>query len=328
MLLAKVLTITFVLSCIYILGVPREYSTDLKLAPELSSSGSVGGLEELASSFGIDMTTMNDNDAITPLLYPDLMDDDAFATFFFNLDIKDSKGIIDCSYYEYLNKHQNPVIWTVPFIWVKRTITNLFSKSQGGTGVFDPYSLNEKDKSIADKVRNNISISIDKKSGIITIQTSAQDPLIAKTLANATKEHLQGFITNYRTNKARIDYAYYKQLTDSARIEYEDARIKYSNYADANIRTVLQSYRSRESALESDMQIKFNTYSALVSQMESARSKIQANTPAFTIIKGASLPVKASKPKRMLFVLGMMILVTLLFGMYCIKDRFILILKA
>lgn len=50
----KVLPITFVLSCIYILGFPRYYSTDIKLAPEMENamSGSIGSL---ASSFGFDL---------------------------------------------------------------------------------------------------------------------------------------------------------------------------------------------------------------------------------------------------------------------------------
>ena len=37
MLFAKVLPVVFVLSCLYIICIPRTYSTDTRLAPELDN---------------------------------------------------------------------------------------------------------------------------------------------------------------------------------------------------------------------------------------------------------------------------------------------------
>ena len=74
------LSITFVLSCVYIFSLPRYYMTDASLAPEMESSLGAGGtLGSIASSFGIDLGEMQTSDAITPLLYPDLMEDNAFV---------------------------------------------------------------------------------------------------------------------------------------------------------------------------------------------------------------------------------------------------------
>ena len=71
----KVLPIVFVLSCAYILCIPRTYTSSLSLAPEASSAPGVGGtIGSLASSFGIDLGNMETTDAINPMLYPDLME--------------------------------------------------------------------------------------------------------------------------------------------------------------------------------------------------------------------------------------------------------------
>ena len=43
----KVLPIVFVLSCIYILGIPRYYTSDAKLAPEMSGSAT-GSISSIA----------------------------------------------------------------------------------------------------------------------------------------------------------------------------------------------------------------------------------------------------------------------------------------
>ena len=56
------------------------------------------------------------------------------------------------------------------------------------------------------------------------------------------------------------------------------------------------------------MQMAFNVYTALNQQLEQAKAKVQECTPAFTTLKCASVPVKPSGPKRVMFVLGMLIL--------------------
>ena len=46
----KTLPIAFILSCIYILGVPRTYDTKAMLAPEIDNSLSSGTLGSIAAS--------------------------------------------------------------------------------------------------------------------------------------------------------------------------------------------------------------------------------------------------------------------------------------
>ena len=52
----------------------------------------------------------------------------------------------------------------------------------------------------------------------------------------------------------------------------------------------------------------YATYNGLLVQLQTAEAKVQENTPAFTIIQGASVPIKPAGPKRMFFCLGMLVL--------------------
>ena len=180
------------------------------------------------------------------------------------------------------------------------------AKKDGGH--LNPYMLSKTQDNICELIRRNINISIDKKTAVITISTKAQDALVAKTICDSVKERLQIFITDYRTNKARVDEQYYKKLLDEAKQDYERARRLYGSYADANTDVTLESFRAKQEDLENDMQLKFNTYSTLMTQYQAAKAKVQERTPAFTVVKGAAVPVKPTGPKRMLFVLGMVIL--------------------
>jgi len=315
----KTLPIAFVLSCVYILSIPRYYTSDVKLAPEMENSMGGGTLGSIAASFGFDLSDMQTSDAITPLLYPDLMEDNKFVTNLFNIQVATKDGDIKDSYYNYLKKHQKKAWWIYPIAWIK----NLFSKEEDVKGVggkSDPYYLSKKDFGLTEKIRDNIKISIDKKTGVITINVQDQDPLICKTIADSVMSRLQNFITNYRTNKARIDVDYYKKLTAEAKLEYEKARQRYGSYADANMDIVLESYRAKRDDLENDMQLKFNTYSTLNTQLQAAMAKVQERTPAFTIVKGAAVPVKPAGPKRMIFVAGMLILTFIGTAFYLVRK--------
>ena len=307
----KVLPVVLILSCIYIFSIPRYYTSDTKLAPELGNSMSGGTLGSIASSFGIDLGEMQTSDAITPLLYPDLMEDNKFVAELFNIKVVAEDGEINTTYYDYLEKKQKKAWWRYPISWIKKLFKSKDTK-KGGKGEFNPYYLTRKQDGVVNAMRDNILLKVDKKTGVITISATAQDPLIAKSLADSVRVKLQTFITDYRTNKSRIDEQYYKKLVDEAKADYERARRIYGSYADANMDVTLESFRAEQTDLENDMQLKYNTYTTLMTQYQAAKAKVQERTPAFTILKGASVPIKPTGPKRMLFVAGMMLLT--LFG--------------
>jgi capsule polysaccharide export protein KpsE/RkpR len=308
------LPITFIVACIIILPVPRTYTSETCMAPELGAAMSSGGsLADIASSFGVDLSNMQSTDAISPILYPDLMNDNEFVTSLFPIKVKTLDGEINSTYYEYLTKHQKSAWWSAPSKWLKKLMSSFASKEiPRGKGGFNPYALSRKDDEVCKGIRNNITINVDRKTSVISISVESQDPLVSKTIADSTRVLLQDYITKYRTSKARNDVNYYTKLTDEARASYVKARQLYGGYADANMDIILESYKAKQEDLENDMQLKYNNYSQMLAQLQLAKAKLQERTPAFTTIQGAAVPIKPTGPKRMLFVLGMLILVTLI----------------
>ena len=315
----KVLPIVFAVSCIYIFSIPRYYTSDIKLAPEMENSGASGTLGSIAASFGFDISEMQTTDAITPLLYPDLMEDNGFVSNLMTIRIKSQDNEINTNYHDYLKSHQRKAWWAYPIDWVKSLIPKSEGKGVSGDGN-DPYNLSRAEDAIINKARKQISFAIDKKTGVITINAEAQDPLICKILADSVKDKLQRFITDYRTNKARSDYEYYKQLATDAKQEYEKTRQRYANMADASTNVSLRSVELKMEDIENDMQLKFNAYTTLNTQLQAAKAKVQEKTPAFTVLKGASVPIKPAGPKRIIFVGVMLVLAVFVLGVYSIRD--------
>jgi len=320
------LAITFVIACIIILPVPRYYNSSVELAPELGlPTGSSGGLGAVASSLGLNMGQGNLTDAIGPEIYPELLKSNNFMMQLIHVQVKTQDGKITAPYYDYLLKYQkrNPVsdFWySIIGVFKKKKPTMLAKE-------INPFHLTEQQDGIFAKMKNNISCSIDKKTNLITINVEDQDPLIAGTMAEVTSEKLQDFITNYRTSKARKDVEYYQKLTDKAKSVYEKARQLYGSYSDANMDVMLQSIKSKQEDLENDMQLKYNNYTQVNTQLLAAKAKVQERTPVVTVVKSATVPLKPSAPTRMIFISVILLMSFMLTTLYICRDMYMNLFK-
>lgn len=314
------LPVTFVLSCLLILCVPRYYTSTAKLAPEISSFSS-SSLGDIASSFGFDLGGSSANgDAIFPELYPELIESNDFMVGMFDVKVKSKDGSINTTYYDYLATKRQTPWWTKAYNSVKQLFDTPDSTPVSKNGKVNPFQLTRRQDQIARLMSKNIKCDIDKKNYVISITVEDQDPLICATLADTVQTKLQDFITAYRTKKAKKDLEYYKKLSSDAKSKYERIRQQYGSYSDANQDVVLESYRLKANDMENEMQLLYNTYTSLQAQVQQAQAKLLMQTPAFTTLQSASVPLKPAGPKRMLFVLGMTFLAFIVVTVYSIRK--------
>ena len=70
------------------------------------------------------------------------------------------------------------------------------------------------------------------------------------------------------------------------------------------------------------MTLTFNVYNTLAQKLEQDKLRVQEQTPVYTIIEPATVPLKASAPKKMLILVGF-IFITLagMTGYLLIRDK-------
>ena len=303
MLYVKVLPVAFVLAAVYALGLPNYYSCTVTLAPELGSSAKSGGsLASLASSFGINLSSGQAGaDAINPMLYPDLMNSVDFKTSLFSVPVtiegdKDQNEADETmTYYDYLSKGQKAPWWSE----ATKAVFSIFSSKEDEKDVkVDPFRLTKEQDMIAKAIDKNVVCDVDKKTMVITINVTDQNAVIAAKMADTVKTRLQNFITEYRTSKVRVDLEYNKKLFAETKARYEKARRLYAEFADANQDIILESVRQRQTELENEMQLQYNAYQQVAAQLLAAEAKVQEETPAFTTLQSATVPVLKAGPKR------------------------------
>ena len=306
-----VLGITFLLGCIYTLSLPKYYRCEVVLAPELSRAGTTNSLLSLASSFGMKIGTGTaGGEALFPTLYPEMVSSTDFKTSLFPIPVhkKDSTRVM--TYYDYLLKEQKFPWWREIIKGTLGYITGLFATPDSVVekSELDPFQLTKEQKAIADLLGRKVRCDVDSKTVVSTIDVYDQDPLIAATMADSVKARLQEFITNYRTRKARVDLEFNQKLFAETKTRYEKARRNYATFVDANQDLILESVRSKRADLENEMQLRYNAYTQVATQLQAAEAKVQEDTPAFTTIQSATVPVRKAGPSRKKRLLALLFL--------------------
>ena len=132
---------------------------------------------------------------------------------------------------------------------------------------------------------------------------------------------MQQAITDYRTSKARVDLEYNKMIYAEAKDRYEKACDAYVRFADGNQKVFLQTVRQKQSKLEDEMQLQRTIYQQLASQVQQAEMRVQEETPAFTTLQNATVPVKKAGPGRSKIVLLFLFFAFLVTSAWCIHKE-------
>ena len=97
---------------VIVFSIPREYTAEAMIAPEMSDNNG-GGLSALAAMAGLNLNATSGADAIYPDLYPDIVTSTPFITGLFYVRVKDLDGEIDTTLYCYLNDYQRMPWWSL-----------------------------------------------------------------------------------------------------------------------------------------------------------------------------------------------------------------------
>lgn len=285
-------------------SIPKEYVTSCSLAPESQEAGVGGGLSSLASIAGININ--GGTDAIGPDLYPDVVTSNKFIIDLLYVEVETINGD-KMTYYDYLTKVAKKPWWNVfkkAFVAFMKTINPqpTFTGPAAKGQRLNPERMSREEESLVKGLKSIFGCSVSEVDNTISISAQAQDPLVAKILVDTASVKLQDFITDYRTNKARVDLEYYRNLEKETKQKYEKAQIAYANYCDSHISTIFEAYVTRRDELENEMSLAMNAYSQVKQQVQMTEAKVQEKTPVFTIIEKASVPNKHTSPRKMMIM--------------------------
>ena len=314
-LIFKCCGIAVLVALVVAFSIPKEYTATITLAPEFSKgSSSLSSLSSLASIAGINLQNNNTRDAINPNFYPDIVSSVGFSTSLFSVPLRRMNDSLQVTLYEYLKDYQRVPWWRTvtgfPFKCLGWTLS-LFREEKVDTisaSTVNPFHLTREEAGIVGALGQRIDVSVDKKTYMITLSVTMQDPLIAATLTDTVMVRLQQYVTDYRTGKARGDLEFAQQLYDEARQKYYDAQQAYADFVDMNQNLSLRSVQTRQERLQDEMNLAYNLYNQTAQQLQLAKAKVQESTPAYAVVQEATVPLRASKPSKPMILIGFVFL--------------------
>lgn len=295
-------------------SIPKEYTTTIKLAPELNGANpATGNLSSLASMAGINLKNPNAAvDAVMPQLYPDVLSSVPFLVGLFDVSVTESKTDSVYTVRTYIEDHTSSPWWSIiisaPLKAVGVVVQFFKGEETEGDGKTNPFRLSKDEDDIKESLSERIVCDYDETTGVNTISVTMQNPLVSAMLADTVAAHLQAFITDYRTSKARQDLKYAEQLNNEARADYYKAQQRLADYLDRNQGLSLHSAQVTRERLTNEAQLAFSLFNQTSQQLQMAKAKVQETTPVYATVEPATVPIKPSKPSKAMVLIGFVFL--------------------
>ena len=310
-----------ILGALYSLTLNNEYEASVKMVPESADSksgggGGLGGLSSLAGLAGINIGGASGTDAIQPAMYPNIVESIPFLQELINAKIYNPKIKKWQVLKEYLKEHQSNA--PIKLYDSEKLEEERAKKELSDTDLKDlniPSSpgqplgfinIDLKEVNILNKLKSYIKVEVDKKTMLMTITCTLQNPVIAANLTSLVQNQLTRYIVNYRTEKVRKEMDFLTSRQAEARKRYDQALFTYSNYKDQNRNRFLNVAKTQEKKLQYEVDLAFNLYSSLTTQLSEAQIRVQKETPIFKVLEPARVPLSRTSPKRSLITIGAM----------------------
>ena len=308
----KAAGIGLIIGIIVAISIPKQYTVEVTLSPEMGNNKG-GGLSGLAASFLGSGVTMGDGtDALNASLSADIVSSTPFLLELSAMEIPVTKNKV-MSLNTYLDEETSP--WWSYVIgfpgMVIGGVKSLFTEEDEIT--FDKTSqgiieLSKKETEKIETLKEKITASVDKKTSMTSVTATFQDSKVAAVVADSVVKKLQEYIIDYRTSKFKEDCLYLEKLFKERQQEYYEAQKKYADYQDSHDNLILQSVRAEQERLQNDMNLAYQVYSQVASQLQVARAKVQEEKPVFAVVEPAVVPLEPSGTSRKVYVLAFIFL--------------------
>ena len=305
----KATGIGLIIGVIVAISIPKQYTVEVTLSPEMGNNKG-GGLSGLAASFLGSGVSMGDGtDALNASLSADIVSSTPFLLELSNMKVPVS-GSEEISLSSYLDEESSPwwsyvigfpgmVIGGVKSLFIEDEDESIFlDKASQGT-----IELSKKESQKIESLKKKIVASVDKKTSMTSVTATFQDSKVAAVVADSVVKKLQEYIIDYRTSKSKEDCLYLEKLFKERQQEYYVAQKKYADYMDSHDNIILQSVRTEQERLQNDMSLAYQVYSQVASQLQVARAKVQEEKPVFAVVEPAVVPLYPSGTSRKVYVL-------------------------
>lgn len=143
-----------------------------------------------------------------------------------------------------------------------------------------------------------LNVSVNQKDGFISIGCEMPIAEYSAKVAKFSRELLQNIIIENKIETARQNLIFSEAQLIEKKKEFDDIYSKLAFFSDSNLNSVNSFVLNEKNKLESEFQIISAVVEEISKQVEQAKLQLKKDTPVFSTIKEAVIPIKKSSPKR------------------------------
>ncbi|GAF02027.1 Wzz/FepE/Etk N-terminal domain-containing protein [Saccharicrinis fermentans] len=292
---------------------PAKYTASATLLPSSNKQGSnLGGLSALAGMAGVNLNSMmGQSEGIPPEIYPEIVNSYPFLNEFIHEKFHFEKYAEPISIYDYVMADTIPSIgakiaqYTIRLPW---TMKDAFSSGKEEDERFNSVdygvlNLTEEKQNALSVVFQLFEIDVDAKTGLVRISMEEREPILVTQYVQKCIELLQKYIINYKTQQVRENLDFVQARFDEKKAAYEEAQRNYFNYKDSHRNAVSERVDMEFQRLSDAYDMASTVYKSLAQQLEQAKIAVKEETPVFTILEPAKVPMEKSAPNKKLILI-------------------------
>ena len=286
-----------IIGAIYSLILPIKYTSSIIFITQNQESSN-SSLSGVANLVGINIGSNSGNDIQTSM-YPKIAESTNFRRLLL-------ESIID--------KKTNKSLKSFLIDFHKLDGENEKNNSKIFVSIFE--------QKLFDKLSKMIEITVNQKDGFITVVATAPVAEYSAILAQNTKSILQKIIINNKIERAKQNLKFSEEQLAEKKIEFDGIQTKLSYFSDSNLNSVSPFVINERDKLDAKFQIINAVVTELSKQVEQAKLQVNKDTPVFSTIKDAVVPILRTSPKRKEMVIKFILFGFVLGVLYSsIKDQ-------
>ena len=268
-------SITFIIIGITIaLLSPVKFSSSTIFIPQNQESSS-SSLSGVANLVGINLGGSSYGGDIPPSMYPQVSESPKFKRL-----------LLD----KVIDKKNN--------LTLKKFIIKYYKIDEINEIVSSELAMTELEEKCFKKLSEIISINVNQKDGFITISSIMPIAEYSAIVAKKSREILQNIIIENKIETARQNLIFSEGQLIEKKKEFDEIQSKLAYFSDSNLNSVNSFVNNEQDKLEAEFQIIKSVVTELSTQVEQAKLQVSKDTPVFSTIKEAVIPIKRTSPKR------------------------------
>ncbi len=292
---------------------PKEFSSKTIWVNQSESTFTGNSsFEGIAAMVGFDMQSMDGTNELTPVDYPDFIESLSFQYDLMHTPLKWAEFEDSMSLFTYYSEYYRPgplkTVWSFTFGLPGRFL-NMGKREVPAQGRDDrtveqsPRRLSETEVWVRYILLDKVELTLNDGNNIVTLEVKTPDPVASAELARAAERLLKEKVTELIIDKAKKSLAFTKRLYEDKKTDFKEAQDKLAQYRDRNLNLGSERARKEEEILLSEYQIAFSVYSEMASELETAKIRVEEDTPMFSVVEEATIPLIESKPKKVNYLL-------------------------